>query len=486
MGGFGRCCCDCCLEPEEMPYTTATLKLPNATTCEGEEPSEEDPVAEFVRESCCYKARFEFPCEPWTNITCSLYAKQTADFSFDATLYRSKVLFVPPGNYPPDTQFDCDCIAVQTRNVSVQSAARLFFRQSRRLKAISISVGKVRVLCSGETESACKYYVAASWEFEINEELSRVQLSSTGTTTGTGDYEVDNCSVSNSWVDQSGVNSDDCGEHDEEDLSFIGGPTTVSFSRMKLYDTLPDIGDVTITESDDSPFSCCDGKTGCTVLNYNCGLSPGTNCLPPIPTWPMEPGGLGFFRLIPCTLQIVGQSVATTPEPIYFDSSTGQFKCFEVIENGYEQPGSFANNVYQEGSPCYLKISRFCNTIGVGIDRIGRLRGFDELGVPLYTWSTMCGTAVVNECDINPLGDCRNTAFNDCFGGPMPPLPGLCQSGDCCSELLINGGVSTTQCPLLGPVCGYKFSNLSCITTRTNNTVGNTCVSLPSVTVGLA
>jgi hypothetical protein len=487
MGGFGRCCCDCCLEPEEMPYTTATLKLPNATTCEGEEPSEEDPVAEFVRESCCYKARFEFPCEPAQGDTCVLYAKQQGEFSFKAVLYQSQTSLMPAGTYDEDSEFGCDCIPVQSRTVSVQSAARLFFRQSHKLKAISISVGKVRVICSGDTQSECKYYIASSWEYEITEGISRVQLSSTTTTTCTADYEPNNCSVANSWIDQAGVDSDSCSAHDEEDLAFINATSTVTFSRMKLYDTLPDAGDVTVDSGDTLPFSCCDGKTGCTVSNYNCGISIESNCLPPLQAWPQEPGGLGFFRLIPCTLQTTGGLPVgnATPEPVYLNEA-GEWVCYEVIPNGYETPSQYQVDVYVEGVPCYIKSEFDCTSQGVGFDRIGRYRGLDENGQPLYTWSTMCGTAYVDACDIQPNVSCRKL-FPDCFGGGDPPLPGLCQSDDCCSELLPNGAVSTTQCPLLGPWCGYKFENFTCSnSTRSNFTVGNTCVSLPSVTVGLA
>lgn len=488
MGCFGKCACgDCCIEEDEMPYTTATLKSPDKTTCPSGPGVDPDPTEAFVRGECCYTARFELPCQSIQNRTCALFAKQTADFSFDAVYYQPMLSYNPAGIYDSPEDFSCPCIAVQKRTVEVQSAARIFFEQYFRLEAVSIHVGKMRIKCDGDANPVCKFYIAATSEYRVHEGISQAQYSSVKTISCTGIYRDGNCSITNSWTEEDGVNSDTC----PEDISFAGSGTLMYFTRIKFYDSLPAAGDVTIASTDHLPFDCCSGKTNCTITQLNCGISIDSNCLPPVAPWIQGEQDNSEFRLVPCP----GSTCGTRSEPVYFDEESNQYVCYSPVVNGYKLPSQTQlYDVFIFNGVCYdnaFDVGQYCVSQGVGFDRFGKPGSPPgELnGVNGAEWSTMCETAIVDACEFNPSQGAPGEAFyaQTCEGGDDPPLPGLCETGDCCQQLLPGGGISITNCKYLDPgYCGLKFENFECDAVRTDYTVGNNCVPIPNVTVGLA
>lgn len=488
MGCFGKCACgDCCIEEDEMPYTTATLKSPDKTTCPSGPGVDPDPTEAFVRGECCYTARFELPCQSIQNRTCALFAKQTADFSFDAVYYQPMLSYNPAGIYDSPEDFSCPCIAVQKRTVEVQSAARIFFEQYFRLEAVSIHVGKMRIKCDGDANPVCKFYIAATSEYRVHEGISQAQYSSVKTISCTGIYRDGNCSITNSWTEEDGVNSDTC----PEDISFAGSGTLMYFTRIKFYDSLPAAGDVTIASTDHLPFDCCSGKTNCTITQLNCGISIDSNCLPPVAPWIQGEQDNSEFRLVPCP----GSTCGTRSEPVYFDEESNQYVCYSPVVNGYKLPSQTQlYDVFIFNGVCYdnaFDVGQYCVSQGVGFDRFGKPGSPPgELnGVNGAEWSTMCETAIVDACEFNPSQGAPGEAFyaQTCEGGDDPPLPGLCETGDCCQQLLPGGGISITNCKYLNPgYCGLKFENFECDAVRTDYTVGNNCVPIPNVTVGLA
>lgn len=487
MGCFGKCACsECCIEESEMPYTTVTLKSPDKTTCPSGPGVDPDPTETFVRGECCYTARFELPCQPVQNRTCALFAKQTTDFSFDAIYYQSLLSYNPPGTYESPDDFSCPCVAVQKRSVSVQSAARIFFEQYFKLEAVSIHVGKMKIKCDGDENPVCKFYIAATSEYRIHEGISQAQYSVVKQIACSGLFEDGNCSITNSWTEEDGLNSDTC----PEGISFAGSGTLSYFTRVKFYDSLPASGDVTITNSDDIPFDCCSGKTNCEITQLNCGLSIDSNCLGSVAPWFAEQDNT-LFRLVPCA----APGLTTRLEPVYFDEALNAYVCYSPVVNGYRLPTQAAiYEVWIFSGTCYDDepgLGQFCVSQGIGFDRFGRpgsTPGNLE-GVDGADWSTMCDTAIVDACDFNPAQfACGETVYTPtCEGGEDPPLPGLCESDDCCQQLLPGGGVSVTNCKYLdNTYCGLKLQNFTCNAVRTDYTVGNNCVPIPSVTVGLA
>ena len=263
------------------------------------------------------------------------------------------------------------------------------------------------------------------------------------------------------------------------------------FTRIKFYDSLPAPGDITIASTDDLPFDCCSGKTNCTITQLNCGLSIDSNCLQPVVPWIEGEQDNSLFRLVPCA----APNVTTRLEPVYFDEELNAYVCYSPVVNGYRIPTPFTiYEVFVLDGICYddeTGLDQFCVSQGVGFDRFGRpgsppgnLEGVDGAD-----WSTMCDTAIVDACDFNPSQfACGETFYvPTCEGGDDPPLPGLCETGDCCQQLLPGGGVSITNCKYLNTgYCGLKFENFTCNAVRTDYPVGDNCVPIPSVTVGLA
>jgi hypothetical protein len=75
---LSKCCCDCCITEEEMPWETVTLKAPYET-CNGVSEPPTYPSQPLVRQGCCYVAEFVLSCQEPT-VVCELWARRNYSF----------------------------------------------------------------------------------------------------------------------------------------------------------------------------------------------------------------------------------------------------------------------------------------------------------------------------------------------------------------------------------------------------------------------
>ena len=338
MGGIGQCCCTCCLASEDIPFSQVTLKAP-FENCGGYGPPEEFPTLSLQQSDvfgCCYVGTHSFACQPPTT-SCELYAKRKTDWSFKVEYHRSSNCYLPAGS---DWATDCGnqsvCRLVQTKTVNATTSARVFFKHTRELINVEITVGKAQIKCDGDTDPVCKYFIAATWSYRVTEGLSSLLYYRKFDFVCTGNFEVDNCSLSTSWTVQNGSDSDSC----PSDFYFGGGTTkVVKFTRAKFYDSLP-TGEVTITKDDKPPFACCGGKTNCEVFQSTCGLDfSGDRCVAPLPPYP-EGKDRGTAYAVPlldiCTNGTTGED--PHPGPLWWDDDN-QPHCLVIHENGLAYVG---------------------------------------------------------------------------------------------------------------------------------------------------
>ena len=487
MGTLGTCCCGCCLEEAEMPYSTVTLKAPYYACGEGE-PSY--PTEIFSALNCCYQAVFRLEnlgqCPPET-FNCYLWAKREVNISYSAEYYNALIDYIttlPPAEPPPvPSDFDCPCTLVQTKDVSIEGTSRAFLLQGYRLDKITITVGKAKVKCDEDESPVCRYFIASSWEFIVTEDIPFPSHYYKKTISCTGNFLNGDCSITNSWIEESGTDSDVCPYDD-----FVRFPvdSTVTISRVKFYDTLPDPGEITITGDDDEPFNCCSGKTNCEITEPTCGIEVGSNCIPNAPTYDEWLNVIsigqaqGPFNLVPC-----GEYLFQTSMLIY-DWDTEAWLCLQVCENGYMPAGITYTDVYY----CDPESSGCCTLYGLcEVTTIG----WDSFGNPLGTCPThgpgaegMEGFSPCGTLDVDYVNDIWPSppASPSCLGGANPPEPGLCTTGECCSYE-DNGFQIEFNCLYLGPSCGRKIVDFTCTHNRTDYTVGGLCIPIPSVTIEL-
>jgi hypothetical protein len=447
-----------------MPYESVTINSP-LDDCG---PGEPTPKTEsFVQDGCCWRATFEYDCQPLTNQFCGPYAKQTVDFSFDAVYYQQKISYNPPGDYESEDEFECPCIPVQQRSVDAKSSARIFYLRDTQLVSIVVTVGKAKIQCDGDEAPVCKPYIAVTYEYNFREAISLPNYYRQIDFACTGLFQNTNCSVTHSWSEESGTDSDACpyeGITEEVGPNVFGSAYFVS--RIKFYDELPDIGDeVSIGLGDDGTFDCCDGKTNCEIRQSSCGLAVGGNCPGAVAPWP--------FDLIPCA----------DMNPLGSLASPMGASCIPVDVNGYQDPSVYTTGVYVLGAGsnpnCYAPIELLipgtdtletaqCQAMGVGFDFLPNL----------------CGSHVTDFAQLDP-SDLTGFRGPYCDGGEDPPDPGLCLTGDCCE--LQDFGVSIEFiCSYLGATCGLKIENYECTASRTDYSVGSACVSVPTVIMEFA
>ena len=498
MGTMGKCCCgDCCLTAEDMPYSTVTLKAPylpcdnggstgggwgvfdgegvgvGVGEGEGEEPNY--PTASFQPLNCCFQASFNLEsagfCSP-EEFNCFLWAKRDLNFSYDVQYYRQRVAYSATVEEDPE-DYDCPCVLTTTKSVDYEGTARVFLNQSYKAIGVKVTVGKTFIRCDGDEEPVCKFYIAVSYDFRVSEQPSDVQRYSKKTFSCVGHFDNPNCTITNSWIEESGTNSDDCPFDD-----FTGGglfTSVVTVTRIKFYDALPGAGEVQISSTDGQPFSCCNAKAGCVITQPSCGLSIGSNCLPPVPEFNefIDPTA-NSYNLIPCPY---GDVILT------YEEESGLWHCNVLDENGFKEPGpSYVEAYVLPGffnPECYYRGSYICVTDSVGWDRFLQWSPI-PVGVNPGEGLNMCETLDV---------DAIQQPFPPqpyCIGGPSPPEIGFCTNDDCCEQSIGGGQVSTFQCPILGPDCGRKIVNYECDHVRTDYTVGNICLPIPNTVLELA
>jgi hypothetical protein len=468
MGCFGKSGCPCCLTGAEIPFSGVKLKTPYEN-CNG---SPGDPVyPQFginpSETDCCFEGRFLLQCQPVSE-SCSLWAKRVVTNSFTVNYYQKENAFLTTED--PEPEGCCECTLVQSKSTSGTATARRFFGTKRTLNAIKITIGKTLIKCDGDEEPTCKYYIAATYEFIVEEGMSPQIDHSISNQSCTGVFRPGDCSISASWSTEFGEDTDTC----PEDSIAYTELSTVEITRAKFYDELP-TGEIEITADDDVPFSCCDGKVNCNISQIPCGLNVGgSNCFGNVPLY--DEAEFGYLSV--CFLE---------EGPLWLDEETGELKCFEVQVNGMYDQTAFVSNCFTRPteSGCYAPLPN-CQGTTLGVDRFVRdaydLTGFGN-GLE---GSSMCGALDVD--NINP----GNVAAANCDGDTQPP--GLCTVPDCCVVYIENGFSIETNCqylasPLLfagvGGFCGRKITDYECDHIRTDYSAGAFCLSLPTVTLEL-
>lgn len=422
MSKLSKCCCDCCITEEEMPWETVTLKAPYET-CNGVTEPPTYPSATFERRSCCYVAEFELGCQPWI-YDCHLWVKQNFDLSYNVAIYDIKTAYA---SSLPAT--DCPCIHVQDVSYSSLDIVRLFAVNKRKLTKITVSVGKVLVKCSGDTEAACKYYVASTWEFDAKADaaggLGGFEPSyQTATESCTGVYREGFCSYTDETTTVIGTTSDACPEDLAETWLAGDGGITYQFkvSRIKLYDTLPTTP-VSITDADEPPVSCCGGETGCELEIDPCGLNLVDNCYKPLADF----AGVDLAAFL-C------QSIGENDEPIMTCPTVLEKVGVTIKSQAYVTDGNGCS------STCVGDVSYLCEDDYPGFDRLICGYGIDPEGNPYpldfgvagscgdpYEFCTVEGCASAGgdcyvytapNCNIAPaLEDCPDLAKRQSAGG---------------------------------------------------------------------
>lgn len=476
MSKIGKCCCnDCCLDEGEMPYTSVTLKSPYYA-CEGSG-SPVYPTENFVKLTCCYQAAFNFEtngqCPPET-FNCFLWAKRTLNFSYQVQYYRAEVSYTnsDPRIEDPPPSLECPCTLVQTKDVDYEGVSRAFLLQSYRLQKITISVGKTFIQCDGDESPVCKYYIATTWDFVVSEDIPFPVHYSKATLSCTGNFQDENCSITNSWIEESGTNSDAC-PFDEFEVNPVS--TVVSISRIKFYDTLPAPGEITISDADDEPFSCCGGKTGCEITTTGCGILIGTNCIPAAPTYDEFLNDNPLYTLVPC-----GTGGEAGSGAIFWDEETQAWLCVQVCENGYMEADVRSSQVYwrpADASYCWELVAT-CSVQSVGWDKF--ISPLVECG-PRTSNTELEGVSPCGTLDVDYVNDVypNPPAVPYCLGGATPPEPGLCLNGDCCFYEEFGFQIEF-PCTDLHGYCGRKIVDFTCDHVRTDYVVGGTCIPIPT------
>lgn len=277
MGTLSQCCCDCCITPEEMPYASVTLTAPY-DDCGGpsigiDPPTPSYPTENFERRGCCYVAEFPFSCQPWSTEFCSLWAKQSSSISYSVDNYFTQSDYIDDASDP-----FCPCVKTHVLNFERNATTRVFFVERHRLTKVTITVGKAAVRCSGESESVCRFFIAATYEFNGQIDTAP-SIYTDQLTTCTGVYRNRRCSSTYTEASDFGIDSDSCPFDNNyfTDFATSPDPYAISFSRIKFYDVLPaDAADILATDT--LPASCCEGETSCDADSLPCGLSVGSNC----------------------------------------------------------------------------------------------------------------------------------------------------------------------------------------------------------------
>lgn len=466
MGTLGTCCCGCCLEPADMPYTAVQLVAP-LDDCEGglgdglggtgqgiggggnpETPTY--PEASFSQASCCYVADFNLACQDYIE-HCGVWASQTLDFSYKAEFYKLKPSYLEE----PGTG-NCECTLVQTKLVDYSRTDKIYWIARYKLKTVRIHVGKISVQCDGDESPACKFYIAASYVFEV---CDTALAWSGGVSqypeytidyTCTGNYRAGNCSLTSTWQEASTVNN--CTDVLNQDpWQFCNALDTKIISRIKLFDTLP-TGQISITNADLPPIGCCGGETGCEVFGQPCGLELIDNCVPSLPTY----NGTAMDYFCQAT---TGSNPGPPP---YDDACDIVIGCPEVeTKTGFDYPCE--QYVFDEASGCYELVERSTTNVA-GLDRF------------------TCGYCDTDTGRTNYYLDMYGT-FDDCG------LPGLCTTGECCFDEIspeIQYNCQEFITSGLSEFCRIDISDYTCtVGSLTTHTTGSFCFNLPTVTIEL-
>lgn len=458
MGCFGKCACPCCLEPEDMPYESVSLIAP-LDDCEGGlggggigiggpgGPGEPIyPSAEFIPAGCCFTADFNLGCQEYVK-NCAVLSTLETNISAKFEYYRRKIPYLATGN----ETIECPCILIQSNLVSEDTIHKRWWLERHKLVGLRIHVGKTLVKC-GDSEPACKFYVAVSYiyeycEFVLGWSTASLFAEFTGTYTCTGVYRDGTCSFSNQFQNSSTIN--DCNDMLASFPSqFCSESQQKIISRIKLFDALPS-GQISIGDADLPPVSCCGGQTNCTVSSSPCGLYLIDNCMPNLPQSdePFYAFCSGVYGLPPhaegCEINIGCPSIREIPPP--------------------SPPAPLCVNfyVYSEAADCYI-----------------------------LTAGPSGGGNVINSTQIH-CGYCDEGGQTIWLDQPIMLLdlcsPGatLCVTGECCQDSL-NSGVQYVCQEFYEGLCATVISDLECSIGEAQHFSGGAfCFNLPTVTIEL-
>lgn len=459
MGKLTTCCCDCCIEPAEMPYTTVTLKAPlgcldpGGGIGAGEDP--EYPVANFERQGCCYVADFDIGCQEWI-YNCKLMAKQTISASYSRDEYQSKVPYVAYGVEP-----DCDCIKTQTIAGTVTETHRAFLAARHRLESLSVIVGKALVQCDGDESPSCKFFIAVNYRFEGDVTLlaqgNSLDAKINAQTDCTGHYRNGDCSITSSKSTSTGWDSDSCPPTETIASQFanplLPGAMGRVFTRIKLYDTLPSGIDVSINDADFPPVNCCGSETGCELKSEPCFMSVEDNCV-----IVATGGNFAFFSFSVCsTLDENNDIILTCPTKIDRVGFSRRIKVYRVDSDC----PYWCDNASQQYLDQYTKVCDF-----PGFEQL--ICGYDDNGDPIP--APGIGGPGCEEI----TGLCSYTSGCVATAGGCYLL-----TGPDCGTI---GGVQT--CPDLEVLCRVDYTTPTC-TIGEVTTYGDfeVCFSIPTATI---
>lgn len=406
MGTLGVCCCgDCCLTAEEMTLTTVELIAP-IDDCEGglgggggpgggvgagvgdPDPEIEYPSASFAPSLCCFTADFNLGCQEYTE-HCGLYASQDVNFSYQSDIYKSKASYLDePGEH------DCPCVKIQTREVTYDGTGNIYWAARYKLTQIKIHIGKVNVVCSGSETPVCKYYLAATYQFEFCEVVLPV-LEYVLDIVATGHYKVDQCSTTETIQTTSQINS--CQDLlDADPWASCNSSTNFRTTRIKLFDTLP-TGTISITDADYPPFSV-GGSSGCLLQSQPCAINVVDNCVANLPTYNGLPPSTYWF----CT------PVGDNTPPLDTEG------CF--IDGGCPE--------VEEKSAITIDCEHFEYNAQVGCYELKGWASQEYPGIDLF----YCGYCTIDGVTTRYYTELFGTYFTEWL------YPDLCDTGACCFD----------------------------------------------------
>lgn len=458
MGCFGKCACPCCLEPEEMPYESVSLIAP-LEDCEGGlegggigiggggvGPGEPVyPSANFNPAGCCYTADFNLACQEYTQ-NCAVLSTLETNINAKFEYYRRKIPYLATGN----EEIECPCILIQSNLVSEETIHKRWWLERHKLVGLRVHVGKTLVKC-GESEPVCKFYVAVSYIFEHCEFIlgwNNLSLfpEFTGTYDCTGVYRDGTCSFSNQFQNSSTINN--CTDILANfPLQFCNQFQQKIISRIKLFDALPS-GQISITNADLPPVSCCDGQTNCFVLGSPCGLTLIDNCMPNLPQSdePFYAFCQGLLGLPPyaegCEINIGCPTVREIPPP-------QSLQCADYY-------------IYHEPTACYTLVG-------------GQAAGSGNI---ITSTTLSCGYCIEGEETV--YVNTPAVLIDLCAPGAT-----LCLTGDCCQDDLVSGIQYVCQ-EFYEGLCATVISDLECSIGEAQHFSGGAfCFNLPTVTIEL-
>lgn len=399
MSILSKCCCDCCLTAEDMPFTSVQLIAPTDDCVGGigeglgggvgvgvgvGDPLY--PSASFVSGGCCFIADFNLACQEYTKV-CGLWASQDISYSYGVDLYKSKVSY----RQNTSTPHECPCVKVQSIDYSITKTDKIYWVGRYKLIGVRIHVGKANVTCSNGSVG-CRFYVAATYIFETCDYALMwgggvsFYPEFTQRTICTGVYKNGTCSFSSDVTENSSINNCTDVLNSDPFAEGLCPPTRQQYiSRIKLFDTLP-TGQVSITNADLPPVSCCGSQTGCTISGTSCGLYLVSNCVPNLPAYDGPP--MAYF----C------QRYDILGDPPYPEGCEIVIGCPSVLEKE-SRPGlcqGYTFEAFQQGTGCFQRDLFDQSAVYPGFDRIVCGYCIDENGIKTYYdaigLGNVCGT----------------------------------------------------------------------------------------------